>query len=236
MQGRTIVRADAGSIAAEAANWIATLVARSDQVFRLCLSGGSTPRRLYSLLASQYRDRIAWDRISFFWGDERFVPHDNPDSNFRMARETLFDHVAARPENVHPIPTGGSPADAARSYQTTLQGLYGATRFDDDRPLFDLVLLGLGDDGHTASLLPGQPVLAERDAWVAAVPQGRNEPRITLTYPTLESTRAAAFLVTGAGKASAVRRARNGDTALPAACLKPQGELIWFLDSAAAGD
>jgi len=200
----------------------------------LALSGGSTPRALYTLLGSEYR--IDWSRVESFWGDERFVPYDDPNSNFRMARETLLSKIDIPPTNIHPIPTDGEPADAARRYEALLKNIYGSERLEPARPLFDVVLLGLGSDGHTASLLPGEPILEEREHWVAPVTHGRAEPRITLTYPAIESSAAIAFLVTGSDKAQAVREARAGNISLPAARIRAQGEVIWFLDSAAASD
>ncbi len=218
-----------------AADWFVDTVARSAGPFRVALSGGATPRGFYNLLALPlHRDRIDWDRLRFFWGDERLVPQDDPDSNYRMAREALLDHVPVRPEHIHPIPVDGTAEDAARGYETTLKGLYGATTLDPAKPLFDLMLLGLGADGHTASLIPGEPVLDEREKWVAGVDHGRKEARITLTYPAVESSKTIAFLVTGRDKSAALQRVRSGDRALPAGRLQPQGELIWFLDRAAA--
>lgn len=119
-------------------------------------------------------------------------------------------------------------------YQALLQRAYGSTVLTPERALFDLNLLGLGEDGHTASLLPGEPVLQMRAAWVAAVPHGREQPRLTLTYPALESSRVTMFLVSGAGKADAVAHARAGDVSIPAGALRPQGSTIWFVDHAAA--
>jgi 6-phosphogluconolactonase len=132
------------------------------------------------------------------------------------------------------MPTDGTPVDAAERYETQLKRIYGADKFDPARPLFEIVFLGLGSDGHTASLLPGQPVLDEREHWVAAVTEGRSEPRITLTYPAIESSSTIAFLVTGADKASAVSATRRGDQNLPAARINPRGEILWFLDRAAS--
>lgn len=216
--------------AARAADWIARKLAASDGPFRMALSGGSTPRALYARLASR---EIAWRRLEFFWGDERFVPYDDPRSNYAMAHEALLDRVPVEPAQVHPIPTDDDPADAARRYEETLQRAYGADSLGEP-PLFDLVLLGLGEDGHTASLFPADPVLQEREHWVAPAAMQSPEPRITLTYPALESSRAVLFLVTGAEKAEAVQRVLAGDPDFPAARLKPQGETVWFLDRAAA--
>ncbi len=235
--GRIVVCADAHALAHQAAEWFAATVEQSRGVFRLALSGGSTPVELCRLLATDpWRTELPWPRMQVFWGDERFVAHDDPQSNFRMARETLLSRVTIPDANIHPVPFEGTPDDAAASYETTLQALYGGTELDPSRPLFDLTLLGLGNDGHTASLLPGEPVLAERSRWVAAVAHGRPEPRITLTYPALESSRTIAFLVTGKDKAAAVRRARAGDATIPAGRLRPRGETVWFLDPDAAGE
>jgi 6-phosphogluconolactonase len=148
-----------------------------------------------------------------------------------MAREALLDRIA--PRGLFVIPTDGTPESAAARYEEILRQQYGASLLDPEVPLFDLTLLGLGSDGHTASLIPGQPVLREREHWVAAVPEGRDEPRITLTYPALESSRLILFLVAGADKAQAVKRARAGE--LPAGALKPQGDVLWLMDRAAAG-
>jgi 6-phosphogluconolactonase len=150
-----------------------------------------------------------------------------------MAQETLLAG-GAKPKAIHAIPTDGTPESAAARYEALLKSEYGAQALAPKRPLFDLNLLGLGDDGHTASLLPGEPVLQERDRWVAAVPHGRSEPRITLTYPALEASRVTVFLVSGAAKANALQRARADDPTIPAGRLRPQGSLFWFADLAAS--
>ena len=203
--------------------------------FRVSLSGGSTPKALYGLLASdEFRGRFPWQLVSWYWGDERFVPHDHPESNYRMAREAMLAKAPVPPENIHPVPTDGIPEDAAP--ERVLQQAYGAKALDPARPLFDLTLLGLGPDGHTASLLPGDPVLEERSRWVAVVAHGRPEIRITMTYPAIESSRRVAFLVAGREKASILRAIRAGDSQVPAARVRPIGELFWFVDRAAAGE
>jgi len=225
------------ALARYAAEWLTTAALAADGPFRVSLSGGSTPRALYALLASdEFRGRVPWGRVSWYWGDERFVPPDDPDSNYRMVRDAMLAKVPVPPDNVHPIPTDGTPDDAARRYERTLQEAYGATSLDPARPLFDVMLLGLGADGHTASLLPGEPVLEERRRWVAAVAHGRPEARITLTYPAIESSRRVAFLVTGPEKAPILRAIRAGDSRVPAARVRPVGELVWLVDRAAAGD
>ena len=231
--GRTEILDDAQALAARAADVIADAMRGCAAPFRLCLSGGSTPRAAYNLLAR--RNDVAWDCTELFFGDERFVPHDNPGSNYRMARESLLAGSNVHPRALLAMPTDGTPQSCADAYEEILRQQYGASRLDPLVPLFDLTLLGLGADGHTASLIPGQPVLQERNRWVAPVPQGRDEVRLTLTYPALESSKRTVFLVAGADKAQAVARVRRGDTALPAGALQPLGEVLWLLDRAAAG-
>lgn len=226
------VAPDPEALARHAARWIAGLARAAPGRFAIALSGGSTPRRTYEVLA---REELPWDRIHWFWGDERFVPPDDKDSNYRMAREALLDDAPVPPENLHPIPTSGSPAEAARAYEAELKSYYGAGELDPARPLFDVQLLGLGSDGHTASLGPGRPELEERRRWVVEVIGWQPQARITLTYPALASSRHAVFLVEGAGKRAILARALAGDTALPAARLAPVGELRWLVDRAARG-
>jgi 6-phosphogluconolactonase len=230
--GRTEIFDDANALAAGAAAFITQAIRHCSAPYRLCLSGGSTPRAAYKLL-SQKND-LPWDCTELFLGDERFVPPDHPDSNTRMVRETLLAGGNVHPRAFLPMQTDGTPEEAAFLYEEELRQQYGASVLDPAVPLFDLMLLGLGPDGHTASLIPGQPVLEERSRWVAPVPQGRDEVRLTLTYPALESSRIILFLCAGADKAEAVARVRRGDTSLPAGALKPQGEVIWLLDRAAA--
>src|SRR5580693_1657793 len=228
------VAKDPEALAHRGARWITDLAAASRGRFAICLSGGSTPRRFYQLLAeSPYRDAMPWDRIHWFWGDERFVPWDHPDSNYGMVHATLLGRARVPPGNIHGIATNGTPADAAAAYERVLKSHYGSESLDPTRPLFDIQILGLGPDGHTASLIPGTSVLEERHRWVAEVIGGRPEPRITLTYPALESSRHTAFLVVGADKRETLSRALAGDPALPAARIRPIGELIWFVDEAA---
>ena len=234
--GRIEVLADPAALAHRATEWMTATALAEKGCFRVALSGGSTPKALYSLLASEeFRDRFPWRGVSWFWGDERFVPYDHPESNYRMTREAMLGKVPVPPENIFPIPTDGEPEDAARRYERTLQEAYGAPTLDPSRPLFDTVLLGMGDDGHTASLLPGDKLLDERQHWVAAVAHGRPEVRITMTYPVIESSRHVAFLVAGKEKAQILATIRAGGSQVPAARLRPVGELVWFADRAAAG-
>jgi 6-phosphogluconolactonase len=233
--GRVEILPDPPALARHVAAWMVAAAREANGPFRVSLSGGSTPKTLYELLASpEFKDRFPWRNVSWFWGDERFVPYDDPESNYRMVREAMLAKAPVPRENIHPVPVDGSPEDAVRRYERTLQEAYGATTLDPARPLFDLTLLGLGPDGHTASLLPGDPVLEERERWVAAVAHGRPEVRITMTYPAIDSSRRVAFLVTGREKAAILRTIRSGTSHLPAARIRPVGELVWFVDQAAA--
>jgi 6-phosphogluconolactonase len=234
--GKLVVFPDAEALARGAADWLKERVAPIDGRITIALSGGSTPRRLFQLMGSEFKDAFPWSRMHFFWGDERFVPRDSPDSNFRMAYETLLSKVPVPAGNIHPVPTQGiEPDDAARAYERDLQGYYGAPMLQASKVLFDVQFLGLGDDGHTASLIPGEPVLNERKRWVAAVAHGRPETRITLTYPAIESSRHIAFLVSGAAKRDMLQKVRTQTADVPAARLHPQGDLTFLADAAAAG-
>lgn len=227
---------DAEALARTAAEWLRAEANARPGIVRICLSGGSTPRRLYQLLSDPACiTDFPWARVHWFWGDERFVPHDHPDSNYRMAREALFDRVSIPTDHIHPIPTEGlGPDAAAAEYERTLRCVYGAERLHPERPLFDVTLLGLGADGHTASLLPDSLVLDEAARWVAAVAHGRPEARITLTYPALNASHAVAFVVAGEDKRDALAAVWRGDRALPAARIRPLGTLHWFVDRPAA--
>src|SRR5215468_1405391 len=236
-RGRCEILPDAAALARAAAEWMTAAALAAKGAFRVSLSGGSTPRRLYELLASdEFRGRFPWQLASWYWGDERFVPYDHPESNYRMTREAMLAKAPVPPENIHPVPADGTPEEAALRYERTLQEAYGAAALDPERPLFDITLLGLGTDGHTASLLPNDPVLQERKRWVAAVSHGRPEVRITMTYPVIESSRKVAFLVAGKEKAAIFNAIRAGASQAPAGRIKPLGELIWFVDRAAAGE
>ena len=231
------VLADPEALAHRVADWLLAMATGKNGRFTVALSGGSTPRRLYQLLAAPpYRDAFPWSRTHWFWGDERFVPPDSPDSNYRMVQQAMLSHVPAPSANIHPIPTENlTPEQAAAFYERELQSFYGASTLQADRPLFDVTFLGLGPEGHTASLFPGTAVLKERTHWVGAVIGAKSEPRITLTYPALESSAEVAFLVTGTDKRPVLEQLFGGDEQLPAAHLHPvNGELHVFLDSAAA--
>ena len=167
---RVEVSRDPEALAHRAAQWITDLAADSRDRFAVCLSGGSTPRRLYELLGeSPYREALPWERIHWFWGDERFVPWDHPDSNYRMVRNALLARAPAPAQNIHGVTTTGTPAGAARAYEEVLKSYYGSETLESERPLFDIQILGLGPDGHTASLFPGTKTLDERHRWVVEV-------------------------------------------------------------------
>jgi ribulose-phosphate 3-epimerase len=229
--GRCVLE-DAEALARHTAEWLCSLARASRGDFSVCLSGGSTPRRLYKLLAApEVASCFPWNRVHWFWGDERFVPNDHPDSNYRMAFDAFLSRVAVPAANIHAIPTVGlSPQQAAAAYEAVLKRFYGAQDLSAERPLFDVTLLGIGADGHTASLFPGQPALEEDRHWAVAVPG----PRITLTYRALNSSRDVAFVVAGAEKKDILRRAQAADHTLPAARICPSGRLHWFTDRAAA--
>ena len=203
--------------------------------FSLVLSGGNTPRTLYSLLSSQFRDQIPWTRVHVFWGDERYVPLDDLRSNYRMARETLLDAVPCPIANVHPMPTELPDLEAAaQEYEKTLRRY-----FSTDWPRFDLVLLGLGEEGHTASLFPGSPALEERRRSVVAVKAPVEPPlRLTLTLPVLTHAANIYFLATGSNKAQALHHVLTetpDPKNYPAAGVRlAPGTVIWWVDQEAA--
>ncbi|TCR65645.1 6-phosphogluconolactonase [Bosea sp. BK604] len=236
----TIVHSDPDAVAAAMAGIIAGLSQDAGRErIAIALSGGSTPQRLYRLLASDaYRDSVRWQRLHLFWGDERVVPHDHPDSNTRMVSEALLQHVAIPPENVHLVPTQAGDCERVASlYDEEIRRFYGGSGPEPGRPLFDLVLLGLGGDGHTASLFPASPALADRAHWVAPVPEAGMKPfvpRVTLTFGAIASSREIAFLVTGEDKRDRLGDIRAGRD-LPAGQVRSDGRITWHIDTAAAG-
>lgn len=240
MTARIDISADPAALAQRVAQWIVDLACASQGRFGIALSGGSTPKRLYQLLAAApLRDQMPWRRVHLFWGDDRFVPWDSPDSNYGMAYEAMLARLAIPPENIHGIPFAGTPAEAAGHYERTLKSYYGSDTLDAARPLFDIVLLGMGPDGHTASLFPGKPAVDERRRWAIEVPEPGLKPfipRVTLTYPALNSAKSVAFVAAGADKMAMMRRVLAGERELPSAHIAPVGELIWFIDRAAHGD
>lgn len=204
--------------------------------FTVALSGGSTPEALYRWLAQpEHAAQVDWPRTQVFFGDERSVPPEDARSNWGKAQETLLGHVPLPTENLHRIPGELSPEEGAARYERELAEHFGP----DGVPRFDLVLLGMGDDGHTASLFPGMAALDERERWAAAtdVPEYVRPyvPRVTLTFPVLNAARRVLFLVTGKGKAAGAAEVLSGNSTLPAARVRPtDGALIWLLDADAA--
>ncbi|HEY8368795.1 MAG TPA: 6-phosphogluconolactonase [Thermodesulfobacteriota bacterium] len=239
------VRESQGALAAEGARRLvdlgrAALAERGR--FVLSVSGGATPAPLYDRLGEPgMATRLDWSRVYLFWGDDRWVPHDHPDSNVRLVREHWLARAPRPPGHVHPPPSGGPDPDrAARAYEATIRGALGVA--PGDVPVFDLHVMGVGDDGHTASLFPGLPALDETERLVVApfVPQVGGY-RITLTLPVFNRAREVWMLVAGAHKAEVVRRvlaaadAPVGPDTPPAARIRPsQGRLVWLLDEAAA--
>ena len=236
---------DADAVARRAAEEIVTaaeIAVREFGQFSIALAGGSTPEKAYALLAGpEFAGRVPWDRCYFFFGDERVVPPDDPRSNVGMARRTLLDRVPVPPANIVPVPTDrGTVAACATAYAEILAERFGGSP-GGPPPRFDLVLLGLGDDGHTASLFPGTPAVSEDHAWVVGTPPGILPPpvdRVTLTFPVLNAARAVHFLVTGEKKADVIRKVLTtnpGVDAAPAVGVRPtDGMLTWLLDEPAA--
>jgi len=231
--------ADPAALARAAADRVVARIAANRGRVAICLTGGSSPKQLYHLLATDaYRSRIAWDRVHWFIGDERFVPASDPLNNMGMARKAFLQQCA--PEaNVHPIPTEtaspDNPDKSAELYEGELKSFYGGEELDPSRPLFDLVLMGVGPDGHTASLFPDDPALDETSRWVVGVPKANVEPfvpRVTLTLPALGSCHEMLFEVAGAEKRAILARVLDGEN-LPANRAQSIGETVWLVDQAA---
>jgi 6-phosphogluconolactonase len=231
-----ITVADPAALAKAAADRIMARIDANPGRAAICLTGGSSPRQLYQLLASDaYRGRIPWDHIHWFIGDERFVPATDPLNNMAMARRIFLD-ACAPADNIHRIPTDlADPDQSARQYESELKAYYGAGVLNPARPLFDLVLLGVGPDGHTASLFPEYPAIEETERWVVGVPQAHVEPfvpRVTLTLPALGSCREMLFEVAGAEKRAILTRVLEGEN-LPAGRTCSLGQTLWLVDKAA---
>lgn len=236
--GRLEILPDSEELAAAAASFFidlaAAAIAERGQ-FSVALSGGSSPRTLFSLLASSpLTEKVNWPRVHLFWGDERCVPPDHPDSNYRMAREMLLDHVALNPDHIHRVCGELDPETAAQDYADELHS------FSESRwPRLDLILLGLGVDGHTASLFPNSPALLERESPTATATvlyQDRPAHRVTLTLPAINRARNILFLVVGPDKAEIVQAVLQGPKGVyPAQLIQPHpGQLVWMIDASAA--
>jgi 6-phosphogluconolactonase len=205
--------------------------------FSIALSGGKTPELLYGFLADEYADKMEWASVHLFWGDERYVPQDHPDSNFRMAHKAWISKVQIPQQNVYRIHTEEkTPEKAAESYEKVLADYFRASE-EASASTFDVILLGLGVDGHTASLFPGGAVLSEKNHWVAAVdapPSVFPKKRITLTLPLINRSRDAIFLALGEEKKSVIHAILEGPEKAkkiyPAASVKPRERLLWYVD------
>jgi 6-phosphogluconolactonase len=239
--GDLVILADPAALADEGARRFAELaraaIAEHGR-FSVALSGGSTPRALYERLARPpLSGAVDWANVHVFWGDERFVPPDDPESCYRMARESLLAHVAIPAANIYPVPTvGGTPEAAASAYAETIAILFGA-----GTPRYDLILLGMGPDGHTASLFPGHPeVINPSEELVAAVHNAPKPPptRITFTYKLINAAANVIFLAAGVDKAATLREVLRGPSdlaRLPAQGVRPErGALVWLVDAEAA--
>jgi 6-phosphogluconolactonase len=233
---KVIAVADAAALALAAAERLVARIHTNPHRVAICLAGGSSPKKLYELLATDpYKRRIPWDRVHWFIGDDRFVLPTDPLNNMGMARRVFLDRLAPA-DQIHPIATGAaSPDTAAQRYETELKSFYGADRLDPARPLFDMVLVGVGPDGHTASLFPDYPATAETERWVVGVPKAHVEPfvpRVTLTLPALASCHEMLFEVSGPDKRAILTRVLAGDD-LPAGRARSIGKTVWLADRAA---
>jgi 6-phosphogluconolactonase len=233
---RVMILPDAAALAAAAAEEFIRAASGSTGIFRVALSGGTTPKTLYELLADEkgpYRSRVPWQRLHFYWSDERCVPPNHPDSNYRMACDAMLSRVPVPPEHVHRVEGElGDAAEAASRYEETILATF------DALPRFDWIFLGMGEDGHTASLFPRTMAVVEKrklvtDVWIEV----RNSHRVTLTFPVINVAKTAAFLVAGADKAVMAQKVLEEapSTERPASLVAPRGELLWLLDRSAAG-
>jgi len=212
--------------------------------FTIALSGGRTPRLLYEQLAVRFVRQIQWEAVHIFWGDERYVPGDHADSNFAMANSSLISRVSLPAENVNRIPTESeSPEKAADVYEQLLRDYFQSTGGEEDTSTFDVVLLGIGEDGHTASLFPGSPALGEEERWVLPVrspPSFSPRSRITLTLPALNRARLAFIIASGVGKREVVTSILSDPVEsrrrYPAAMISPRDKLVWYVDRDAFGE
>jgi 6-phosphogluconolactonase len=237
-QRRLVTVADPAALATAAAERLLARIEMNAGRAAICLTGGSSPKQLYRLLATDpYRGRIPWDRVHWFVGDERFVPPSHPINNMGMARQIFLDRFAPA-ANIHPIPTDTvDPEESARRYESELQSFYGARELDPERPLFDVVLMGVGPDGHTASLFPDDPALEQTRRWVVGVPKAHVEPFVpwvTLTLPALGSCREMLFEIAGSEKHAILTRLL-ADENLPANRARSTGETVLLVDRAALG-
>ena len=236
---QTLIYKDSDELSHAYADWFmqkTISVLKTQDAFTVSLSGGSTPKKLYRILAAEpYKSGIEWNRIHFFWGDERFVPFSDEKNNARMAFDELLDKVAAERNQIHIMETSLHPTEAVTQYENVLHRY-----FDGKDKTFDLVMLGLGDNAHTLSLFPGYEIVHDNSNWVSAFFLDEQDMyRISLTKAIVNKASSITYLVAGADKAPALKAVIEGppDPDLyPAQVIDNQGELIWFLDEAAAAD
>lgn len=222
-----------------AAELIAGLISsfiRLNQKCSLVLSGGSTPGKLYRLLADHYKTEIDWRKVSLFWCDERFVPVEHPDNNYKLVRDTLIIHTNIQPESIFKINTDISPEESALEYEERMKIFFG----NSDYPVFDIILLGLGKDGHTASIFPGTEAVDEDKRWVMGYnPAAVDTKRITITLPVINNAKNVIFIVSGEDKKEIIEKIfiKKEKGNFPALKVKPQnGSLFYLIDKAAAGN
>lgn len=234
------VATDADQLSKRVADWVIDLIhqtLKKQDRFVIALSGGNTPKKLYSLLATEnYKDKIDWKKIHFFWGDERYVPFTDDRNNAKMAFDTLLDHIPIDKNNVHIMRTDISPEESSTAYEKLLHEY-----FHRKKHSFDLVLLGLGDNAHTLSLFPGYDIVHEKEKWVSSFYlEEQKTYRVTLTAPVVNKSSCIAFLVSGSDKAASLYNVVYGEhdpNLYPAQLIQPfNDELYWFTDEAAAAD
>lgn len=238
--GQLHIAKDSVQLSTDLAEWIGNYInevlTKKDR-FTFVLSGGSTPKLLYTLLAAKpYNESIPWEKIHFFWGDERAVPFEDSRNNAKMAYDELLDKVGVKAENIHVMRTDIGAEESAAEYEKVLKQY-----FEGEETTFDFVLLGMGDDGHTLSLFPGTSVIHENDKWVTSffLP-AQDMHRITLTAPVVNHSAAVVFLAVGTGKAETLKHVLEGEfepDTYPSQVIKvAKGELHWFIDEAAAAN
>ncbi|MFC1627479.1 6-phosphogluconolactonase [Gemmatimonadota bacterium] len=209
----------------------------------LALSGGSTPRRIYQFLVSLSAPVLPWEQIHLFWGDERWVPADDPESNYALARETILNTATLPPENIHPVPTNAATIEeGAARYEEEVRTFFASSGGSGDSPTFDLIHLGVGEDGHTASLFPDDPALLETDRWVVPVTSPSWRPpreRVTFTLPLINNARTVLFTASGNAKRKVVKSIvldqGDGEMSYPAAMVNAIEDLVWYVDEESIG-
>lgn len=238
LQPNILISADNDAVAAAFAEWLCDWLAEQSGPVHIALSGGSTPKVLFRLLAQDYENQINWQRVHLYWGDERCVPPDDPESNYGMTQELLLRHIDIPMANIHRVRGEHDPKEEAKRYGEIIEA---ELPMEGGYPIFDLIILGMGSDGHTASIFPNSmELLTAASTCAVAVHPDSGQKRITLTGPVINRAREVSFLVTGAGKTDKVRaiiRREGAYLNYPAAHIQPKSKhLSWFLDEAAAAE